>query len=243
MDANSSTYRVRKGLLMPTEQDGLVVRSLVKNPTDRSMTCTGPYSTSILNGGRNKARKGFTKMESSFHRGSSASKLQISFVPDVLEVTFSSAKAMATEQGIHVEIQGIEEELPGVFIDQKLLQEAVINVLDNAMKYVKFGFNGKRGVKNNNPFVRISLTPNPDDMVPGVTITIEDNGPGIPDVDRNFVFDRGFRGNLTDAVPGSGIGLNISRMIIESMGGSLELCDNLNGSSLRFILFRRPFIT
>ncbi len=229
MEANSSIYSARKGLLMPTEQNDLIVKSLVEKPTMHST-----MGSAVLHEGENKTRKGTSKTENSLHRGS------ITFVPDVLELIFSSTKAMAIERGIHLEIEGIEEELPGVFIDEKLLQEAVINVLDNAIKYVKFGFNGKQGVENNYPFVRISLTPNSEDMIPGVTITIEDNGPGIPDVDRNFVFDRGYRGNLTNMVPGSGIGLNISRMIIEGMGGSLELIDNLNGASLRFILFRRP---
>lgn len=83
-------------------------------------------------------------------------ELEMSFVPDVLEPIMSGSKAIAEEPGIDFEVEGMDddEELPGVNICPKYLQEAVGNLLDNAIKYVMLGKGNSRGVnvpQNPNP--------------------------------------------------------------------------------------------
>ena len=177
-------------------------------------------------------------------------KFEMSFVPDVLESTFSPCQSMARDMGINMEIIGIGDdvELPGVKIVPRLLQEAVINVLDNAIKYVKLGKDGKAGIENESPMIRVTLKPNEGDEPVGVTILVEDNGPGIPKDEIDTIFDRGYRGiNTSNTTVGSGIGLDISKEMMGKIGGNLDLVekkgsDEYKGTVMKFTLYRRPKI-
>ena len=177
-------------------------------------------------------------------------KFEMSFVPDVLESTFSPCQSMARDMGINMEIIGIGDdvELPGVKIVPRLLQEAVINVLDNAIKYVKLGKDGKAGIENESPMIRVTLKPNEGDEPVGVTILVEDNGPGIPKDEIDTIFDRGYRGiNTSNTTVGSGIGLDISKEMMGKIGGNLDLVekkssDEYKGTVMKFTLYRRPNI-
>ena len=124
----------------------------------------------------------------------------------------------------------------------KSLQEAVSNILDNAVKYVVLPKEGSPFLSNPSPRVRIRIFAN---TVPtGVTILIEDNGPGIRNHEREKVFKRGFRGDLTKAITGTGIGLDISLALVQRMGGTLTLvdgrtCDDcLDGTVIALTLYR-----
>ena len=61
-------------------------------------------------------------------------------------------------------------------------------------------------------------------------VSIRDNGKGIEATDLPFVFDLFYRGNKarTQNIPGSGMGLNIAKYIVEKHGGNME-CDSIVG--------------
>lgn len=171
--------------------------------------------------------------------------MEMSFLTDVLGPTLSATTEVARERGIKFQVIGRDDEaeLPGVSIHPLYLQEAVSNILYNAINYVKL----KYAVLDENassPEIRVSLIPNEEKLAPGVTILVEDNGPGIPREERDRVFQRGFRGKTTkDLTKGSGIGLAISKSLISQMGGILEIVDNkpghLEGAVIRIVLFRQ----
>ncbi len=171
-------------------------------------------------------------------------ELEMTFVGDVLEPIFSAFGAMASERGIRFEVIEDGFELPGVMAAPKSLQEAISNILDNAFKYVVLSKRESPFLKNPCPHVRVRMVPSKRE--PGVAILVEDNGPGISDGDRESIFDRGFRSDSTSYVEGTGIGLDISRTLIERMGGTLSIADNrefkdtLDGAVMKCILFRRP---
>ena len=181
---------------------------------------------------------------------------EMAFVLDVLEPILSLYKAIGEERGISLEFLGLElaDELPGVIIRRKALQEAVSNLLDNAFKYGSLP-NEEGNSSNPKPCVRVRLMPNnPREIPAGCTLVIEDNGPGVPPDEAAVIFERGFRSPTTSKLAeGSGIGLAISRRLLESMGGTLEcLVRNkggrgtetllspklLNGAVFRISLFR-----
>jgi signal transduction histidine kinase len=87
------------------------------------------------------------------------------------------------------------------------LKRAVSNLVDNAVKYGKVA--------------RVMLTMITD----GIEIIVEDEGPGIPDSDREKVFAPFFRleGSRSRETGGTGLGLTITRNNIRSMGGDIEL--------------------
>lgn len=106
-----------------------------------------------------------------------------------------------------------------VFGDRDMIQQAVANLLDNAMKFSPPG-----GV------IRLSATVLPR----AIEITVADDGPGIPDVDRARATERFFRGETARSTPGSGLGLALVQAVALLHGGMLRLEDNAPG--LRAVL-------
>lgn len=107
----------------------------------------------------------------------------------------------------------IDERLenPGAAVgDAARLQQVVINLVDNAVKYSPHGGT-------------VTVATSRD--VDRVRITVSDEGAGIADGDRDRVFEKFFRGDPTHRlVPGgTGLGLYISRELVERMGGRIEL--------------------
>jgi two-component system sensor histidine kinase TctE len=97
------------------------------------------------------------------------------------------------------------------------LEEAISNLLDNAVRY---------GCPNGGK-ITVTVAFQPD----SVTITVADQGPGIPQALRERVFDRFFRGG--DAhVDGSGLGLAIVRSIAEAHGGTVRSCEERSGAAI-----------
>lgn len=174
-------------------------------------------------------------------------ELEMAFVTDVLEPILTAFKAIASESGVDFEVLGENEELPGVLICPKALQEAVSNVLDNAFKYVMLPKDGATYLKNPVPRVRIRLMANYGRFPAGVTIFIEDNGPGIRPDEKEAIFERGFRSGVTSSVKGTGIGLDISRSLLSRMGGILDVAKEgrgtLGGTVMEIVLFRQPTVS
>jgi two-component system phosphate regulon sensor histidine kinase PhoR len=101
---------------------------------------------------------------------------------------------------IHLERPG---ELPPVLIDQEAIALAVINLLDNALKY-----GGQSPVE-------LELTKKRS----SVDVTVRDHGPGIPGDSLRRVFERFYRGPHTSPTRGSGIGLSLVKHIAQAHGG------------------------
>ena len=106
------------------------------------------------------------------------------------------------QDGVEIHLEAAED-LPPVLIDQEAIALAVINLLDNAVKYgglspVELELSARRSV---------------------VDISVRDHGPGIPPESLRLVFDRFYRGPDTGPTRGSGIGLSLVRHIAQAHGG------------------------
>jgi K+-sensing histidine kinase KdpD len=62
-----------------------------------------------------------------------------------------------------------------------------------------------------------------------VRLTLEDAGPGIPAGELGQVFDKFHRVDRKDQLGGSGLGLSISKGLIEANGGRIELANRADG--------------
>jgi two-component system sensor histidine kinase KdpD len=94
-----------------------------------------------------------------------------------------------------------------VLADPALLEQVMVNVLDNAVKYAPQGSH-------------INITTARDDTK--VRISVADEGVGIPPGELDAVFDSFFRASRGDRVaPGTGLGLAIAKAFTEAMGGSI----------------------
>ncbi|KAL7545837.1 hypothetical protein ACHAWF_009186 [Thalassiosira exigua] len=169
------------------------------------------------------------------------------FPQDTLGSIVYASQAMSRERGINFDAVGFEpdNEISGVLVQPKHLEEAVSNVLDNAIKYAPCRRKGKVG-RSRTPRIKVSLTSNEPPLRPGATIVVEDNGPGIPESQRDKVFERGYRcdGTMREQVGGSGLGLAIAREMISRMGGTMDILDEgpdkMDGTAVRVVLFRDP---
>lgn len=107
-----------------------------------------------------------------------------------------------------------------VAADGVLLERALSNLVDNAVKYAGAGAR-----------VMLSATETADGWV---ELVVSDDGRGIPADEQPRLFERFYRGEAgRGATPGSGLGLAIVRAIVESLGGEVELrSDPGNGTTV-----------
>jgi two-component system sensor histidine kinase MprB len=94
-----------------------------------------------------------------------------------------------------------------------LLERAVLNVLDNAVKW------GPPG-----DIIHVTLV--------GGELTVADRGPGVPEDERTMVFERFWRSPSARAQRGSGLGLAIVRQVVSAHGGLVRLEENPGGGTL-----------
>lgn len=128
-------------------------------------------------------------------------------VADVIADLFYGLKILYQDDNLALVHAGLEKLLfKG---DRHDLEELLGNLIDNACKWA----NG-----------RVEVTGDSGTGPDGaklITLTIEDDGPGIPPDEMRAVLERGHR--LDEQTPGSGIGLNVTRDIVELYGGNLML--------------------
>ena len=119
------------------------------------------------------------------------------------------------------------EDVPELMLDERAVEIAVINLVDNALKYAPDG-------------KRIDVVVRP--VGSGAEVSVTDRGPGIAPEDRKRIFDRFVRGKTASGkqVRGSGIGLSLVKHIAEAHGGRVEVDDaEPSGSVFRLLLTRR----
>ncbi|MEE4024288.1 HAMP domain-containing sensor histidine kinase [Gordonia sp. PKS22-38] len=114
-----------------------------------------------------------------------------------------------------------------VFGEEHGLNRAVLNVLDNAAKW------SPRGRPVRVVLSQIDLNT--------AELTVADAGPGIPEEDRDLVFERFFRSTQSRSMPGSGLGLAIVRQVVGRHGGTVRAeQSDLGGALIRMTLPGAP---
>lgn len=137
---------------------------------------------------------------------------------DVLSSAVSQLEPKAGEKNISITFLPTDAE--AVF-DAKWTEEAVFNLLDNAVKYTPAG-----------GAVRVSASA----YQMFSAIHVADNGPGIPEDEQPKVFQRFYRGLSTPTEEGVGIGLYLVRQIAEGQGGYVKVSSK-TGEGSTFSLY------
>lgn len=144
------------------------------------------------------------------------------FVPfDLAAVMRDAAEtfaALAEEKGVLLDVHPS----PPIMVvgDRDLVTEAIVNLLDNAVKFTPAG--GR---------VDVSLVGEPNRPV----LRVADSGPGIPTAEREAVFRRFHRGERSRTTPGSGLGLNLVAAIARLHGFGVRLGDNEPGCTAELL--------
>jgi two-component system, OmpR family, sensor histidine kinase KdpD len=110
-------------------------------------------------------------------------------------------------------------ELPPVYVDATLVVKVFTNLLDNVVKYTPRGTRVVMSAAADGAFVRV---------------TVDDDGPGLPQGDPARLFEKFQRGNEEGAAVGVGLGLAICKAVIEAHGGEIEAHDRTDGGA-RFV--------
>jgi len=112
----------------------------------------------------------------------------------------------------------LSPDLPLVPLDSVLIQQVLINVLENALKYTPA----------DSP-IDIAAWASPN----AVTVEVADRGPGLADGDAQRIFDKFYRVARAGAPSGIGLGLAICRGMVEAHGGRIW-AENRPGGGIAF---------
>ena len=126
---------------------------------------------------------------------------------DLIKKLISEFEPFAQASNVEIEFKS-EENLPKILADPSQIRLVVENLLDNAVRYIK-----DRGK------VKMLLSRRGQNLY----FEIEDNGVGIPKEDQKYIFQKFFRSEniLRYQTQGSGLGLYISKAIVERSGGKI----------------------
>jgi len=139
---------------------------------------------------------------------------------DLLDQMATIFKMEATEKGLDFQYQLAAGVPRRVIADERHLRQILMNLLSNAVRYTAHGH------------VRFVITY----KTAIATITVEDTGRGIPHAARERIFEPFERIEDPNApVPGTGLGLTIVKLLVDMLGGDLQL-DSQTGRGSRFRL-------
>jgi len=135
-------------------------------------------------------------------------------VHDVANNAIRSLDKQITDKKQNINVE-LPEHLPEIWADQTRVEQVLINFISNAYKYTQ-----EEGII----IIGAEATSNqwdPDGSPNVVHIWVKDNGIGMTEEDQKKVFTKFFRSEDQKAreAPGTGLGLNITKSLIEMQGG------------------------
>lgn len=154
---------------------------------------------------------------------------EIVSVADAVQFAVEPCRAEAQRRQIRLEVS-LPPEIQPVYVPLEALIRVLQNLIQNAVHHTL-----------HNGSVWISVHDSPD----YVEITVRDSGVGIPVEDLPYIFDRYYRGRSSAASPvqGIGMGLAVSRTLVEAMGGKISVQSKVGtGSTFQVVVPRRALL-
>lgn len=160
------------------------------------------------------ALKSFLEMLTDFKKFYRQPKLDKSTVhiPELIDAIVGNCRQEIRSKQLDVKIQ-TDQDLPLLFVDRRMIEEALLNVLINAIQFSPAG--GE---------LIISCSPNENE----ISVSFKDDGPGIKDEYRDRIFQPFFTTNPS----GSGLGLAIVSNIINAHGGAVNFHRGESGGTV-----------
>ena len=153
-----------------------------------------------------------------------AGEIELEFQPipvrHLVDAALANCKTSLASRNVRIEVP---QELPPVRVDLARAKEVLVQLLENANLY-----SGK-----DTPIV-VSAESNGN----FVSFSVADQGPGIDTIEQGLIFDKFYRGkDQRTVIQGTGMGLPISKAIVEAHGGAIGVTSQLNhGSVFTFTL-------
>lgn len=144
-------------------------------------------------------------------------------IKDLLEEIKLKMEIAAKEKKQTIEIL-IEPDIPNVVADKDGIEQVILNIISNAIKYTP-----------DKGHIKVNARTEEDNVI----ITVQDNGIGIPEGDLDRIFERFYRVDKarSRALGGTGLGLSIAKQIVESHNGHIKIRSEYNvGTEVDVIL-------
>jgi signal transduction histidine kinase len=127
-------------------------------------------------------------------------------IKDVIQAVVAGTQPLATEKNLPLKVT-VPAELPPVLGDERRISQVLMNLVGNAIKFTDTGE------------IRIDAAA----VNGGLMVSVSDTGPGIPETDREKIFEefRQAESSATQRKGGTGLGLAIARRIVELHGGKI----------------------
>jgi two-component system sensor histidine kinase KdpD len=135
-------------------------------------------------------------------------------IQDLVGVALNQMTNRLRGREVRVDVPG---DLPPVLVDLVFTAQALVNLIDNALKYSPAD-------------TPVEITARPANGQ--VVIEVGDRGTGIPPDELDFVFEKFFRGSRQSDTSGTGLGLAISKGIVELHGGTVVARNRPGGGTL-----------
>ncbi len=148
-------------------------------------------------------------------------KVELCSLEELVKHVIAQSKPKLGKRTIYPKIQ---EGLPQIPLDLKLIQEVFINLIDNAIKFTP-------------PATDIDIVVIVQVENDRIQVSVEDQGPGIVQDEVNKLFEKFYRGRMITSERGLGLGLAICKRIIEAHGGKIWAENRKEGgAAFRFTL-------
>ncbi len=128
-------------------------------------------------------------------------------VRDLLASTADLYAYVAEDQGITIRVQAPPD--LNISVDPTRMAQVLANLLDNAIKYSREG-GGE---------IVMAAEKDPE----GISLSVTDNGMGIPEEEKARIWDRLYRGDRSRHQRGLGLGLSLVRAVVKAHGGSITV--------------------
>ena len=146
---------------------------------------------------------------------------QLTSIEDIIHNTIEAFYAIAEEKGIII-TENIQPALPDIEVDEERIKQVMMNLLGNALKFTKGAEPVSVKAETRNGSLLVQVT---------------DHGIGIPEEAMPRLFERFQQVETASRIGGTGLGLYISRQIIEAHGGHIQAKSKENqGSTFSFTL-------
>ena len=146
--------------------------------------------------------------------------------PALTDIRFALTRLEADIAGRRPVTLDLPRDLPQAWVDPDRLDQVMANLVSNALKFSAPG----------SPItVQARATPS------SVEVVVADRGQGMSPADLATVFEKFHRGAGAEGIPGTGLGLYVSRAVLEAQGGRLLAASTLGqGSRFTVVLRRQP---
>ena len=134
------------------------------------------------------------------------------------ELVGSAIKQVELQRGKHTIQTQITKDLPAVEVDGILIEQVLVNLLENAIKYTPDG----------TTITILAKRQSQDRLL----VQIEDDGPGIPEGQEEKIFEKFMTLSKDQSKRGSGLGLAICRGILNAHGSTIHAMNRKKGGAV-----------